>query len=301
MTELEIEAFLSIVRNGTLSSSAKELFVTQPALSRRLKALETELGYSLIKRGKGKQTVQLTEAGKAFWPVAEKWQYLWAETGTALNLSQRPVVKLASVGSVSTYLLPPVFHIFLEKNPNYNMEFHEYHSKEAYGYAESGLIDMAFVTDPMYSDKVQSIPAFSERYVLISKSKQTMNHKKRIHPTQLCPESEVRLPWSLEYDSWHKNWFDEKIYPKVYLDQMSLMEDFLIGNNWAIVPISVGRKMQEKGCFLYELEEGPGNRIIYYLKRENKKQKMIDDFLNLLHQHLQVQEGMTSLLQLDRL
>lgn len=76
MTSLEIEAFLSIVRCGNISTSAKELFVTQPALSRRLKALESELGYTLLLRQRGMHQIQLTEEGKAFFPVAEKWMCL---------------------------------------------------------------------------------------------------------------------------------------------------------------------------------------------------------------------------------
>ena len=44
MTELEIEAFLAIVRTGSISAAAQKLYVTQPALSRRIHALEQELG-----------------------------------------------------------------------------------------------------------------------------------------------------------------------------------------------------------------------------------------------------------------
>ena len=44
MTEREIEAFLTIVRTGSISAAAEVLYVTQPALSRRIRALEQELG-----------------------------------------------------------------------------------------------------------------------------------------------------------------------------------------------------------------------------------------------------------------
>lgn len=52
MTELEIEAFLAIVKSGSISAAAQELYVTQPALSRRIGALEQELGYCLMNRKK---------------------------------------------------------------------------------------------------------------------------------------------------------------------------------------------------------------------------------------------------------
>ena len=45
MTFLEIEAFLKITETGSFSAAAEALYVTQPALGRRIRAMEEELGY----------------------------------------------------------------------------------------------------------------------------------------------------------------------------------------------------------------------------------------------------------------
>ena len=52
MTFLEIEAFLKIAQCGSFSAAAEKLYITQPALGRRIRALEEELGYSLFIRNK---------------------------------------------------------------------------------------------------------------------------------------------------------------------------------------------------------------------------------------------------------
>ena len=44
MTQLELQAFLSVVHSGSFSQAAQTLFITQPALSRRIRALGEELG-----------------------------------------------------------------------------------------------------------------------------------------------------------------------------------------------------------------------------------------------------------------
>lgn len=44
MTFLEIEAFLNIVQFGSFSAAAEKLYVTQPALGRRIRALKKEPG-----------------------------------------------------------------------------------------------------------------------------------------------------------------------------------------------------------------------------------------------------------------
>ncbi len=72
MTQLEIEAFLAVAKTGSVTAAARRLFVTQPALSRRLQTLEAELGYALLKRSKGVRMAELTEAGRVLCAEGEK-------------------------------------------------------------------------------------------------------------------------------------------------------------------------------------------------------------------------------------
>ena len=80
MNYQDIKTFLTIVSSSSLSKAAEVLFVSQPALSHRLSALEEELGTELIIRKKGSRTLELTDAGQRFVPLARKWEQLWLET-----------------------------------------------------------------------------------------------------------------------------------------------------------------------------------------------------------------------------
>lgn len=64
MNYQDIKTFLTIVSSSSLSKAAEVLFVSQPALSHRLSALEEELGTELIIRKKGSRTLELTDAGQ---------------------------------------------------------------------------------------------------------------------------------------------------------------------------------------------------------------------------------------------
>lgn len=46
----DIQAFLAIVKYGTISKAADELYISQTAVTRRLKTLEDELGIPLLDR-----------------------------------------------------------------------------------------------------------------------------------------------------------------------------------------------------------------------------------------------------------
>jgi len=293
MTRLEVEAFLAIIRYGSITAASEKLYVTQPALSRRLRAMEEELGYELIVRNKGVRMICLTDEGKAFIAVAEKFCHLYREAAAISNINQKLVLNLSSVGSVSTYLLPDVLHNFLESKM-YNLCFHNYHSIEAYRYVESGMVDIALISDDMYSKEVMTVPAFQEPFVLLDGN--SCNNGNIIHPTQLNPENEIRLPWNPEFDTWHEKWFDVTVYPNVNLDQMSLLEKFLVKENWAIVPLTVARRLKHKNLSICQIEEGPDDRIIYYLISSNRKQELIDHFLSLLHKELTSITGVKSFL-----
>ena len=58
----QIEQFVTIVKCGTLSKAAEELFISQPALSRSMQKFEQELGVPLFSHGKNR--IELNENGK---------------------------------------------------------------------------------------------------------------------------------------------------------------------------------------------------------------------------------------------
>lgn len=255
--------------------------------------MEEELGYELIVRNKGVRTICLTDEGKAFIAVAEKFCHLYQEAAAISNINQKPVLNLSSVGSVSTYLLPNVLHNFLDSKM-YNLCFHDYHSFEAYSYVENGMVDIALISDDMFSKEVMTVPAFQEPFVLVGRN--SWENTKIVHPSQLNPKNEVRLPWNPEFDTWHEKWFDVTVYPNVNLDQMSLLEEFLVKENWAIVPLTVAKRLKHNNLSICPVEEGPGDRIIYYLVSGNRKQELIDNFLSLLHKELTLITGVKSFL-----
>ena len=68
MNQDRLRAFLRVVELGTLSAAAESLWMTQPALGRRIQALEVECGLSLFDRGGNRLTI--TSSGRAFVPIA---------------------------------------------------------------------------------------------------------------------------------------------------------------------------------------------------------------------------------------
>ena len=69
MNHEQIETFLAVVHNGSFCQAAKALYMSQPAVTHRIKTLETELGAQLFVRTK--KGVTLTRAGEYLYEEAQ--------------------------------------------------------------------------------------------------------------------------------------------------------------------------------------------------------------------------------------
>jgi len=102
-----LEDFIAVVKSGGFSRAANRRGVTQPALSRRVQALELWLGTTLFKRDT--HTVTLTEAGASFLPAAEETvRRLLAAREEAFEIAQigMETVRIAATHALSQTLFP---------------------------------------------------------------------------------------------------------------------------------------------------------------------------------------------------
>ena len=113
MTNLDIETFWAVVQHGTMTAAAEALYITQPTLSMRIRALEERVGTPLFVRSKGQRHITLTAAGQKFLTLAQRWQQLLSETETLAELEQRAYLRIAATYTTNQYILPPVYKRFL--------------------------------------------------------------------------------------------------------------------------------------------------------------------------------------------
>src|SRR5437867_11303058 len=114
----QLEAFVEVIRRGSVTSGARAPFLTQPALTARLNALDRDVGVRLLARRRG--GVRLTEAGRAFLPYAERALQAVADGRSVLReLASGAAGHVAVCASpiVSTYALPAILERFSQTHP----------------------------------------------------------------------------------------------------------------------------------------------------------------------------------------
>jgi len=82
MNEEQINTFLAILQRGSFSGAAQELYMSQPAITHRIKTLESELGVALFVRDN--QRAVLTPAGKVFAAEAQSLRNAFRHAHTSL-------------------------------------------------------------------------------------------------------------------------------------------------------------------------------------------------------------------------
>lgn len=235
MTNCEIESFLAICRCRTVSRAAETLYVTQSSLSTRLKTLETELGGALFHRRKGSREMTLTEAGRRFYELAVRYEALTQEMKQVCR--QMPAhLRVSSLNSVDTFLLPEVYERFLQKYPETRLEIRDMEGEAASLSIRSGGTDLAFTAGKITEEGVRQTPAFAEPMVLISTGSDL---REPVQPEALPLRSEVYIEWSRQFAHWHQQLFDGA-RPQLRISIMSHLQQFLDREHfWAFVPVSV--------------------------------------------------------------
>src|ERR1017187_2516338 len=114
----QIETFLAIVPYGGFHKAAEALRVSQPAVSGRVRALETSLGAELFTRGRAHPL--LSPAGKALRPHVEELLRTAAIARQAIHELQPQTggaLRIAASLSVCTYLMPDLMQEYKAANP----------------------------------------------------------------------------------------------------------------------------------------------------------------------------------------
>jgi DNA-binding transcriptional LysR family regulator len=142
-----LQAFVTVIEEGSLSAAVGKLHITQPALSARLKLLEESLGCALLERsGRG---VCPTAMGKLVYSIALDILARMHELHTAVRnrLELRDgFVHLGGGATAVTGVFPDVIHHFCQKHPGVQFTLQEKDSKGVEQAIIDGAVDIGIIT-----------------------------------------------------------------------------------------------------------------------------------------------------------
>src|SRR5207247_4433520 len=145
----QIRTFCAVARAGSFTQAARELHLTQSAVSHSMKALESDIGCRLLDR-LGKKVV-LTQAGEQLLHHATKiLQEMENARESLAHLGKwgRGRLRLGASTTVCQYLIPPVLREFKESFPDHVITIDPGDTPELVNSLLRHRIDLALTLDP---------------------------------------------------------------------------------------------------------------------------------------------------------
>jgi len=165
-----LRLFCDLVETRSFSRAAERNFLSQSAVSQRIRTLEQEYRQVLIERGKGKGQVAPTEAGRILYEGAKPLLHEFAELDARLRgLSDEVAgtVKVATVYSVGLHALPARLKPFLAQHPLVSVHLEYSQTDKVYRDVLSGAMDVGIVACPSARAGIEIVPFGEEAMVLI--------------------------------------------------------------------------------------------------------------------------------------
>jgi DNA-binding transcriptional LysR family regulator len=165
----ELESFLVLARSLHFRKASEQLFLSQPALSRKIRRLEEKISGPLFLRTRRK--VALTEAGRTLLPKARR---LLEEAESALAATQAAVEGKAGtlrigfgIASVAE-ILPRTILRFRKNYPEVQLTMRDMSSPSQVAALLDAHLDVGILRMPVAHPELISVPLFRERLVLVS-------------------------------------------------------------------------------------------------------------------------------------
>ncbi len=179
MTFRQLQAFLLVVRTGTLAAAADHMGLTQSGVSRLVTELSRNVGFELFSRvGRG---VRPTTQGMAFFKIAEG-VYDSAESlqraAAEIREGIEDRVRLACLPTVGAAVLPAVLESFHQSYPNAFVDIYDQHSIETFQAFSENKLDFAVTHKMGHLEGVQTEAFVAAEYVFaVHKDHELANHK----------------------------------------------------------------------------------------------------------------------------
>lgn len=113
----DFRVFSAVARNGNFTRAARELRITEPTISRRIKRLEETIGTKLFTHAAG--DAHLTHEGRRILTHTSAAEYAISQAaGTVGAMHEPSPCKIMAGDGISSYWLPQFLPAFMERHPN---------------------------------------------------------------------------------------------------------------------------------------------------------------------------------------
>lgn len=182
----QLKIFYLAAKNGSLSLAARELFITQPAVTKGIQRLQEHYDMKFVDHV-GKRLV-LTDAGEALYAIAEKIFALESQAEASIRDFQqrkRGHIRILSSESFGDYYLPRIIIQFSKTYPLVRIRMDILPTEQVISQTADLKNDIGFISYPVDHEKLMVREVLEDRLVIIAPLNHPLTRKKKLMPDDL--------------------------------------------------------------------------------------------------------------------
>jgi DNA-binding transcriptional LysR family regulator len=169
LENFRLKVFRAVAQHLNFRKAAEQLFLTQPAVTLQIKALESDLGVRLFDRTGGKIT--LTRQGSVLVEYANKLANLASQAEQRLECSEGSISGELALGASTTiaqYVLPRLLGAFRSEYPKIQFSLHSGNTSQVVRCLLEGKVALGVIEGPARERGVRTEPFMEDELVLIT-------------------------------------------------------------------------------------------------------------------------------------
>lgn len=255
-----LSLFCAVARCLNFRQAAEQLHMTQPPLSRAIKALEEKLGTRLFERDT--QGVALTDAGRTLLPQALHILQLLEQAEQSLQRDTTTArLKLGLTSSVEAGLFRPLLAALVSSLQTVKLELTAAPSPRLIAAVRKGQLDAALVALPSATFELAVLPLASDRMMLALPAGHVLAHKRKVALSDIAHEpvywfERARQPAFFDHcqQVFERHGF-APTFVREPLDHHVLLSEVAAGKGMALLPDSF-RALRLDGVVYRQLVQG---------------------------------------------
>lgn len=175
------KVFIAVAENLSFSKAAEELFISQPAVTKHIKELESRLKSTLFDR-KGNK-IYLTKPGKINYEylkkIKQQYDELEFELGR-LNDTFKGTLRIGASSTISQYLIPEMLAAFYKRYPKINLYLLSGNSHDIQQKLLDGEIDIALIEGSSSMQEIKYSDFLADEIIVVTGSSSVYAKRKQI-------------------------------------------------------------------------------------------------------------------------
>ena len=159
-------SYATVVRLGSFSRAAEELYIAQPTISLHIRQLEEELGTKLLLRTT--KNVEVTEKGREVYECAANILQLRDRITEKCSDGERRIIRLGASTIPSAYILPEVLPAYVGRHPSTYFTIDQGDSRSVAEKLAEGVIDIGLTGMKPASTEILAEPFYEDTVVIIT-------------------------------------------------------------------------------------------------------------------------------------